>query len=101
MKIYGFTVVNSEGNCDGTESETHLFATQDLQEKEAYKSYRNAFLSCDFEKKKDENGDRLMTKKEFLEELTNKEPKYILIQASDYHIQIELFEYEIESEVQK
>ena len=95
VNIYGFTVVNSEGYGDGTESKTHLYSTQKMQEKEAYKAYKNAFLSCEFKNKEDENGNRLMSKKEFLKEINDYNPTYTYIQAPDHHIQVELFVQEI------
>lgn len=88
MKIYGITVVNSEGYINGKESDTILGADKSKVLEEAYQWYENLnsadedIIDTDF-----------LYQDEFEEELETKALTYI--QYPDHHIQFEYFETEI------
>ena len=88
MKIYGITVVNSEGFMDGKESETIIGMDKSKVLEEAYQWYEN--LNTEDEDIIDTD---FLDQDEFEEELETEELTYI--QYPDHHIQFEYFEMEI------
>ncbi len=100
MKIYGVTVISSEGNCnikqkDGRsvwcESATKIFPGDEKAAVDyAVKTMASNFDACGFEDDKDFNGQT----KENLENAL-RAGENVTIQLSDEHISIEMFETEL------
>ncbi len=105
MKVYGVTVISSEGNCitrqrngqlDWTESFTEIFPDEKAAVDYAITTMIANFDSYDFVE--DEEGDVTdyngQTKKDF--EAALRDGENITIQSDDEHISIEMFERELE-----
>lgn len=100
MKVYGVTVISSEGNCitkqkDGrnvwSESATEIFpGDEKAAVNYAVKTMISNFDACDFEEGEDYNG---QTKEDLENALRAGEN--VTIQLSDEHISIEMFEKEL------
>lgn len=95
MKIYGYTVVNSEG-FNGNESFTRLFTDRISCIKDAYDVYKS-FIEENSEYDPEMTDDINNVKKAY----AILKSKYILIQYDDHHIQIEYFEKTIGNAVYK
>ncbi len=65
MKLYGVTVVDTEGWSNGRESSTSIFTNEESQLVHAYAVYHDWFINSDFEDGKDSNGDTLMPENAF------------------------------------
>lgn len=101
MKIYGLTIISSEGDflkmdengkTNGwAESKTKLFADKKERLEYAIKELENSFSAYDFEDAKDFNGTELGELREELKTETD-----TCIQGSDCHTQFEFFTQELE-----
>lgn len=102
MKIYGVTVISSEGNCitmqkDGRniwgESATEIFPDNEKAAIDyAVRTMRSNFDAYEFEEDEDYNG---QTKEDLENALRAGEN--VTIQSSDEHISIEMFEKELKN----
>ena len=90
MKIYGYTIVDTNAWEDGTESCTKLFKDENTRDNNAYKAYKETLKYYDEEV--DEEFSDILTKKTFREKFKK---SYVLIQLHDTHWQIEPWEYEL------
>ena len=100
MKVYGVTVVSSEGNCltkqkdgqlDWTESFTELFSDKNAAIDYAVKTMASNFDACDFEGDEDYDG---QTKKDL--ETALRAGENVIIQLDSEHISFEMFEKDLE-----
>lgn len=97
MKIYGFTVVDTEG-FDGNESLTRIFKTKEERNEEAYKKFVNELKYCldedlvDFVPYGNEDCWEIPDKNEFMKDF---EDGYTFITRPDSHFQIESWDAEL------
>lgn len=93
--VYGFTVIKSAGFTDGSESKTHLYNSKEKRDNEAYYEYCYRFADYGFEDGEDADGTEMMDKGSFLNYIHGADYPYISIQGKYSHIQIELYDFEI------
>ena len=89
MRIYGWTLVNSDGIGDGTESFTRLFTDKEKAIDDAYNNY-----VCSLDNYgTDDIDDDVLDEETFKNEIN--EYNYVVSQYPDFHMQWEIFEQEI------
>ena len=103
MKIYGYTVINTDRWPSGKETQTRLFPSEESRNKAMYNEYTDTFrwLSENDQMEQtddgmyaDANGTPELTQKEFFQEIATSIENHTVIgsiQLSDYHIQFEPF----------
>lgn len=91
MKIYGYTIVDTLGYDDGTESFTKLFTSEEERDNTAYEAYEAEYDYTESEH--DYNIEQeFLAKEEFLTEFKK---NYVFFVREDSHFQIESWEAEI------
>lgn len=92
MKIYGYTIVDTEGFGDGSESYTNAFASKEERNRKAYEHYSREF---DYAVENDELDDEDTEKLTYEDFISHFEKGYVLIQRWDSHYQNESWEKEL------
>lgn len=95
MKVYVVNTVVSDGYSDGSESNPAVFCSKEDALNYAYEEYVRQFEGYKFETGKDENDCELLSREEFDADESN----YIVIQGHDSHVQVELYEREIDEQI--
>lgn len=91
MIVYGYTVLDTLGFGDGTDTRTSAFATAEEMENDAYEYYRNECKLADEEEELDEDYE-ILDKQDFIAELRD---CYVNVWRNDSHFQIVAWHAEI------